>query len=60
MDEIFYGSEGNDSKDVAVLILSEMHNELKPNKNDEIIKLENRKVNNYNIYDVYNEKHKNI
>ena len=56
MDEIFYGSEGNDSKDVAVLILSEIHNELKPNKNDEIIKLENRKVNNYNIYDVYNEK----
>lgn len=56
MDDIFYGSEGNDSKDVAVLILSEIHNELKPNKNDEIIKLENRKVNNYNIYDVYNEK----
>jgi hypothetical protein len=56
MDDIFYGSEGNDSKDVAVLILSEIHNELKPNKKDEIIKLENRKVNNYNIYDVYNEK----
>ena len=56
MDDIFYGNEGNDSKDVAVLILSEIHNELKPNKNDEIIKLENRKVNNYNIYDVYNEK----
>jgi ubiquitin C-terminal hydrolase len=54
-DEMFYGTEGNDSKDVAILILSELHNELKPNKNNEIINL-NRTVNNFDLNDVYNEK----
>lgn len=56
MDDIFYGNEGKDSKDVAILILSELHNELKPNKKDEIIKLENKTVNNFDIKDVYDEK----
>ena len=55
MDNIFYGTDGNDSKDVAVLILSELQNELKQNKNDEIIKLD-RKVNNFDLNDVYKER----
>ena len=55
MDDIFFGTEGNDSKDVALLILSELHYELKKNKKDEIIKL-NRKVNNYELKEVYREK----
>lgn len=55
MDNMFYGSGGNDSKDVAVLILSEIHSELKPNKGDEKIKLD-RYVDNYILKDVYEEK----
>ena len=54
-DDIFDDKGGNDSKDVAMLILSELHNELKPNEDIEKIKLE-RKVNYYDINDVYNEK----
>jgi ubiquitin C-terminal hydrolase len=55
MDNIFFGNEGNDSKDVAVLILSELHNELKKNKKDEIIRLD-RKVDNNDLNEVYKEK----
>jgi ubiquitin C-terminal hydrolase len=55
MDDIFFGTEGNDSKDVAILILSELHKELKKDKNDELINLD-RKVNNYDLNDVYKEK----
>ena len=52
-DESFYGTDGNDSKDVAMFILSELHNELKPNKNNEKIKLDDKTINNYDINDVY-------
>jgi ubiquitin carboxyl-terminal hydrolase 2/21 len=54
-DNIFYGTEGKDSKDVALLILTEIHNELKKNKDNEIINL-NKKVNHYILGDVYDEK----
>lgn len=54
-DNIFYGTEGKDSKDVAMLILAEIHNELKKNKDNEIISL-NKKVNHYILKDVYDEK----
>ena len=54
-DDIFNGTEGNDSKDVALLILTEIHNELKKNKDNEIINL-NKKVNHNNLREVYDEK----
>ena len=54
-DDIFYGTEGKDSKDVALLLLTELHNELKQNKDNEIINL-NKKVNHYILKDVYDEK----
>ena len=54
-DRIFLGTEGKDSKDVAMLLLSEIHDELKKNKYNEIINL-NKKVSHYNLKDVYDEK----
>ena len=54
-DSIFIGTEGKDSKDVAILLLSELHNELKKNKDCEIITL-NKKVNHYKLEDIYEEK----
>ena len=54
-DSIFIGTEGKDSKEVAILLLSELHNELKKNKDCEIITL-NKKVNHYKLEDVYVEK----
>ena len=53
VDNTFYGSEGKDSKDVAILLLDELQNELKENK-DSILYLE-QNVNHFNLLDVYKE-----
>ena len=54
VDDTFYGSEGKDSKDVAILLLDELQNELKENE-DSILYLE-QNVNHFNLSDVYKEK----
>jgi ubiquitin C-terminal hydrolase len=54
-DDMFSEAGGNDSKDVALLILTELHNELKQNKFNEIIQL-NKKVNYHELKEVYEEK----
>ena len=54
VDDTFIGSEGKDSKDVAILILTEMHNELKENENS--LLYGDKTVNPYNKSEVYNEK----
>ena len=53
VDDTFYGSEGKDSKDVAILLLDELQNELKENE-DSILYLE-QNVNHFNLLDVYKE-----
>ena len=52
IDESFIGNEGKDSKDVAILLLSELQNELSENK-DSILNID-KNVNLYNKIDVYN------
>lgn len=54
VDDTFYGTEGKDSKDVAILLLDELQNELKENE-DSILYLE-QNVNHFNLSDVYEEK----
>lgn len=53
VDSTFIGSEGKDSKDVAVLILSELHEELKENENT--LLFYNKEINKNNKLDVFNE-----
>lgn len=53
VDDTFIGSEGKDSKDVAVLILSELHEELK--ENEKTLLFYNKEVNKNNKLDVFNE-----
>ena len=54
-DDMFSEAGGNDSKNVALLILTELHNELKKNKFNEIIRL-NKIVNYHELKEVYEEK----
>lgn len=54
IDDTFLGNEGKDSKDVAILILTELHNELKENENSLLYGDSN--VDPYNKLEVYNEK----
>jgi hypothetical protein len=53
-DSSFIGSEGKDSKDVAILILSEIHEELK--ENDKSLLNANQKVNYQDEVSVFEEK----
>ena len=55
-DDTFVGNEGKDSKDVAILILTELHNELKENDNSFLYY--DNKVNPYDKVAVFNEKEK--
>ena len=54
VDDTFIGNEGKDSKDVAILILTELHSELKENDNS-ILYYDNN-VNTYDKLSVYREK----
>ena len=53
-DPSFKGNEGKDSKDLALFILTELHEELKENENS--ILLSNKNVNKYDKFAVYREK----
>lgn len=53
-DDTFIGNEGKDSKDVAILILTELHNEFK--ENDNSVLYSDKTFNPYIKLDVYNEK----
>lgn len=58
IDESFIGNEGKDSKDVAILLLSELQNELQENE-DSILNID-KNVNFYNKIDVYKDKMESI
>lgn len=53
VDSTFIGSEGKDSKDVAILILSELHEELK--ENEKSLLFYNKEVNKKNKLEVFKE-----
>lgn len=53
-DPSFEGTEGKDSKDLALFILSELNEELKENENSLMVL--NKNVNKYNKFEVYEEK----
>lgn len=55
-DETFNGKEGKDSKDVAVLLLSEINDELQDENNEN--KNSNSNLDHSNLYKVYEEKKK--
>lgn len=55
-DDTFEGNEGKDSKDVAILILTELHSELKENENS-VLFLDNN-VNQNDKEEIYKEKEK--
>ena len=57
VDETFIGNDGKDSKDVAILILSELQSELQDEIDDKVSNSNNnKKVDHFNLLDIYNEK----
>ena len=53
-DDTFIGNDGKDSKDVAILLLCELHNEL--NKNSDSIQKEDKNLDHTNLLKVYKDK----
>ena len=54
IDDTFIGNDGKDSKDVAILLLCEMNEEL--NKNENSIQNFEKNLNHYDFENVYESK----